>query len=63
MNSECKIFYEKLRQNTKFYGEDIVDIEKELRGQFNQADDYFSQSINIFNKKSANPEFVMNEIA
>ena len=50
MNSECKIFYEKLRQNTKFYGEDIVDIEKELRGQFNQADDYFSQSINIFNK-------------
>lgn len=50
MNSECKSFYETLRQNTKFYGEDIVDIDKELRGQFNQADDYFSQSINVFNK-------------
>ncbi|WP_019214234.1 hypothetical protein [Fenollaria massiliensis] len=50
MNPECKIFYETLRKNTKFYGEDIIDIDKELRGQFNQADDYFSQSINIFNK-------------
>lgn len=50
MNSDCKIFYEKLRQNTKFYGDDIIDIDKELRGQFNQANDYFSRSINIFNK-------------
>lgn len=50
MNSECKNFYETLRQNTKFYGEDILDIDKELRERFNQADVYFSQPINVFNK-------------